>query len=39
MARVRVNRRKDHRIFTKTARKVNVKNIPGRLIQRGGTRL
>lgn len=37
--RKRVNARKDKRIFRKTAGKINARNIPGRLLQRGGTRL
>lgn len=39
MARSRVNRRRDHKIFARTARKTNIKNIPGRIISRGGVRL
>lgn len=37
--RVRVNPRRDRRIFARTARKTDVKNIPGRVVQRGGIRL
>ena len=37
--RQRVNRRVDHRIFAKTARKTHSLNIPGKVMQRGGTRL
>ena len=38
-SRSRVNNRRDHRIFKKTAARTNVKNVPGRIIQRGGIRL
>lgn len=38
-SRQRVNRRVDRRIFSKTARRTDVRNIPGKLVQRGGTRL
>lgn len=38
-SRSRVNGRKDHRIFKKTAMATNKKNIPGQVIQRGGIRL
>ena len=34
-----LNRRKDHRIFRKTASRTHVRNIPGKILQRGGTRL
>lgn len=34
-----VNPRKDKRIFSRTAKKTNVANIPGKIISRGGTRL
>ena len=37
--RQRVNRRVDRRIFRKTAYKTHVLNIPGKIMQRGGTRL
>ena len=37
--RVRVNRVKDHRVFAKTARKTDIRNIPGKIVQRGGIRL
>lgn len=37
--RARVRPRKDKAIFRKTAARTNVKNIPGHVIQRGGTRL
>lgn len=37
--RKRVNARKDRRIFAKTAAKTNSKNIPGRVVSRGGIRL
>lgn len=37
--RSRVNARKDRRIFSRTASKTNVKNIPGKIISRGGIRL
>lgn len=35
--RSRVNARKDRRIFSKTAKRTNVKNIPGHMTRRGGT--
>ena len=35
--RSRVNRRVDRKIFSKTARRTNVKNIPGHTMNRGGT--
>lgn len=38
-SRSRVHVRKDKAIFKRTASRTNVKNIPGRIIQRGGTRL
>ncbi len=38
-SRSRVSVRKDKRIFKKTAMATNKKNIPGQIIQRGGTRL
>ena len=38
-SRTRVNSRKDHRIFKRTALATNKKNIPGQVIQRGGIRL
>lgn len=38
-SRSRVYSRKDHRIFAKTARKTHKLNIPGQVMQRGGTRL
>lgn len=34
----KVNKRKDKRIFTKTASRTNSRNLPS-VIQRGGTRL
>lgn len=37
--RVRINRAKDHRVFAKTARKTDIRNIPGKVVQRGGIRL
>lgn len=37
--RQRVNRRRDHRIFARTASRTDKHNIPGRIIMRGGTRL
>lgn len=37
--RQRVNRRVDHRIFRKTASRTHSLNIPGKVMQRGGTRL
>lgn len=39
MKRSRVNRRKDRRIFRKTAARVNARNLPGHLNQLGGTTL
>ena len=39
MLRKHVNKRKDQRIFRKTASRTDVKNIPGRVVQRGGIRL
>ena len=39
MRRSRVNRRKDRKIFTRTAARVNVRNLPGRLNNLGGTTL
>lgn len=38
-SRSHVRPRKDKAIFRKTAARTNVKNIPGHVIQRGGTRL
>ena len=38
-SRSRVNARRDHRIFKKTAMATNKKNIPGQIVQRGGIRL
>ncbi len=38
-SRSRVNRRKDQRIFKRTASRTNSLNIPGQVMQRGGTRL
>lgn len=37
--RSRVHARKDKAIFRKTAARTNAKNIPGKILQRGGTRL
>lgn len=37
--RSRTNRRVDKKVFKKTASRTHVKNIPGRVISRGGTRL
>lgn len=37
--RKRVSRRRDAAIFRRTARKTEAKNIPGRVVQRGGIRL
>lgn len=37
--RKNVNRKKDRKIFKKTAMKTNERNIPGHIISRGGTRL
>lgn len=37
--RQRVNRKRDHRIFRRTASRIDVKNVPGRVISRGGIRL
>lgn len=38
-SRMRVNKRRDHKIFRRTATRTDVKNIPGRVVQRGGIRL
>ena len=38
-SRSRVSGRRDRKIFKKTAMATNKKNIPGQVIQRGGTRL
>jgi len=38
-SRSRVNSRRDHSIFKKTAMATNKKNIPGQIVQRGGIRL
>lgn len=38
-SRSRVNNRKDHRIFKKTAMRTEKKNIPGGIVARGGVRL
>ena len=38
-SRSKVNRRVDHRVFAKTVRKTHKLNIPGQVMQRGGTRL
>lgn len=38
-SRQRVNKRVDKKIFRKTAARTNSMNIPGKIIQRGGTRL
>lgn len=37
--RKRVNPRRDRAIFRRTARKTEAKNVPGRVVQRGGIRL
>lgn len=37
--RFRVNRGKDRKIFSATARKTKVQNIPGKVVSRGGIRL
>lgn len=37
--RSHVKPRKDKAIFRKTASRTNARNIPGHMIQRGGTRL
>lgn len=37
--RKRVNKRVDRKVFARTASKINVKNIPGKIVQRGGIRL
>ena len=37
--RQRVSPRRDKRIFRRTASRTDVKNIPGRVVQRGGIRL
>lgn len=38
-SRQRVNRRVDRRVFKRTAAKTHALNIPGQIMQRGGTRL
>lgn len=38
-SRSRVNRRRDRKIFKRTAMGTDVKNVPGQIIQRGGVRL
>ena len=38
-SRSHVSRRKDRRIFKKTAMATDKKNIPGQIMQRGGIRL
>lgn len=38
-SRQRVSRRKDARIFKRTAMATDKKNIPGQIVQRGGIRL
>lgn len=37
--RQRVSPRRDRKIFKRTAARTDVKNIPGRVVQRGGIRL
>lgn len=37
--RARVNKRVDRKIFKKTAARTNARNVPGHVLQRGGTRL
>lgn len=37
--RSHVNRRVDKKVFARTARKTNKLNVPGQVMQRGGTRL
>lgn len=37
--RSRVNKRIDKKVFSKTAARTNIKNIPGKIISRGGVRL
>lgn len=37
--RIAVNRRADHRAFSRSARKMDARNIPGKVVQRGGIRL
>lgn len=37
--RQRVNKRVDRKIFSRTAARTKAANIPGKIIQRGGTRL
>lgn len=37
--RKRVNPSRDRKIFRRTASRTDVKNIPGRVVQRGGIRL
>lgn len=39
LKRIPVNRRRDHRAFSRCARKTNKLNIPGQIVQRGGVRL
>lgn len=39
MARRIRNVRKDKKIFSRTAARTNVKNLPGHVLTRGGTRL
>ena len=39
MKRQHVNKRRDQRIFRRTASRTDVKNIPGKVVQRGGIRL
>ena len=37
--RSHVNKRVDKRVFKKTAARTNARNVPGHMVQRGGTRL
>lgn len=38
-SRSHVNKRVDRKIFKKTASRTNVRNVPGHMVSRGGTRL
>ena len=39
MLRKHVNKKRDQRIFRRTASRTDAKNIPGKVVQRGGIRL
>ena len=39
MKRIRLNRKADHRAYARSARKTDIRNIPGRIVMRGGQRL